>query len=297
MSMRQYSNFFKTSDGEQIFYTTNFPIDFKTKHENVILFNYGLVCSNLHWKHQLEWFHNAGYKVLSHDFRGHFQSSGMDNLANITFERMADDINEMLEHLHITNVAAMGHSMGVNITLELARRHPDRLKCMGLISGTTLPVQGVMFDNNLMEYIIPIAEEIKTRYRKFLDIVWNTQAMNPLTLELIHSQGFNKQQVGREFIEIYMNRVAQLGPDLFMQLFSEMQKHDILGHLDQIEIPSLIMGGDKDRVIPFHLQRFLQQRMPKAELYIIKDGSHVPQVDFPERVNARLKVFLEQHLS
>ena len=210
---------------------------------------------------------------------------------------MADDINEMLEHLKITHVAAIGHSMGVNITLELARRHPDKVSCMGLISGTTMPVKGVMFDNNLMEYIIPVAEEIKARYRKFLDLVWNTQAMNPLTLELIHSQGFNKDRVPREFIEIYMNRLAQLGPEWFMQLLAEMQKHDILGHRDQIDIPALVIGGDKDRVIPFHLQRFLQQRLPRAELYLVKDGSHVPQVDFPERINARLKVFLEQELN
>lgn len=295
--MKLYSNFFRTSDGEQLLYTTNFNVDFKTEHSPVIVFNYGLVCSNLHWKFQLEWFHNAGFKILFHDFRGHFQSSGVENLQNITFARMAQDIHEMLEHLRITHVAVVGHSMGVNISLEYARRYPDRVICQCLISGTTLPVKGVMFDNNLMEYIMPVAEQIKQHHRKLLDMVWSTQAMNPLTIELIHSQGFNKKQVGRDFIEVYMNRVAQLGPDLFMQLFTEMQNHDILGYLDQMQTPTLVMGGDLDRVIPFHLQRMLQQTLPNAELYLIKDGSHVPQVDFPERVNERLKFFLDQHLS
>lgn len=295
--MKQYSNFFKTSDGEQIFYTTNFPLDFKTKHEKVIIFNYGLLCSNLHWKYQIEWFHNAGFKILTHDFRAHFQSSGVENLEKVTFDRMTTDIVELLNHLNINTVAAIGHSMGVNITLELARRCPEKILCMCLISGTTLPVKGVMFDNNLMEYIMPVVEEAMIRWRKAIDLIWATQAMNPLALELIHSQGFNKKQVGRDFIEVYMNRLSQLGAPLFMQLFNEMQKHDILGYLDQIQIPSLIMGGDKDGVIPFHLQRFLQQRLPQAELYIIKDGSHVPQVDFPNRVNERLKVYLDQQLS
>ena len=295
--MKQYSNFFRTSDGEQLLYTTNFPIDHKTEHAPVLVFNYGLLCSNLHWKYQLEWFSNAGFKILSHDFRGHFQSSGLENLANITFPRMAEDINELLDHLKITKAVAIGHSMGVNITLELAKLHPEKIACMVLISGTTLPVRGVMFDNNLMEYIMPVVEQIKENYRRVLDLVWSTQAMNPLALELIHSQGFNKKQVSRDFIEMYMNRLAQLGPDLFMQLFSEMQQHDILGHLDQMQIPTLVMGGDKDRVIPFHLQRMLQQTLPQAELYLIKDGSHVPQVDFPERVNERVKFFLDQNLS
>lgn len=295
--MQLHSNFLKTSDGEQIFYTTNFPIDYKTEHQKVVLFNYGLLCSNWHWKYQLEWFHNAGYKILFHDYRGHFQSSGVDNLTNITFERIALDINELLAHLKIKTVAAIGHSMGVNVTLEYARRYPESISAMCLLSGTVLPVKGVMFDTNFMEFILPAAEEIKKRYTEFFDFIWKTQAMNPLTLELIHSQGFNKKQVSRDYIEVYMNRLAQLGSDLFLQLFSEMQKHDIIGHLDELKIPALVMGGDKDRVIPFHLQHLIQQRLQGSELYIVKEGSHVPQVDFPEFVNQRMKLFLEKNLA
>ena len=291
--MQVHSNFFKTSDGEQIFYSTNFPVDFKTSQDKVLLFNYGLVCSNLHWKYQLEWFHNAGFKILFHDYRGHFQSSGKDNLRAITFDRIALDIKEMLDHLKIEHVAAIGHSMGVNITLELARNHPEKVRAMCLLSGTTLPVKDVMFDTNLMEYIVPVTEEILKRYREVFQFVWDTQAMNPMTLKLIHSQGFNEKQVGRDFIEVYMNRVAQLGPDLFLQLFNQMQGHSILGHLDQMKIPALIIGGDRDRVIPYHLQRLLHQRLSGSEIYLVKEGSHVPQVDFPEYVNARMRLFLE----
>lgn len=295
--MQLYSNFLKTSDGEQIFYTTNFLIDHKTEHDNVILFNYGLVCSNWHWKYQLEWFSDAGYKILFHDYRGHFQSSGIENLSHITFKRIATDINELLAHLKIKSVAAIGHSMGVNITLELARRYPESIAAMCLLSGTVLPVKGVMFDTNFMEFVLPAVEEIKNRYSEFFNFIWKNQAMNPITIELIRSQGFNVKQVSREFVEIYINRLAQLGPDLFIQLFSEMQKHDIIAHLDQLKIPALVMGGDKDKVIPFHLQYLIQQRLHGSELYIVKEGSHVPQVDFPEFVNERIKLFLEKNLT
>jgi non-heme chloroperoxidase len=289
------SNFFKTSDREQLFYSTNFPVDFKTIHENVIVFNYGLVCSNHHWKYQLEWFDQRGFKILFHDYRGHFQSSGKDNLSKITFKQIAQDTEELLEHLKCEKVFYVGHSMGVNVTLELARMYKERISGMILISGTTLPVKGVMFDTNLMEYIIPVAEEGLKRYRDIFDVVWKTQAMNPMAVKLIHSQGFNEKMVSKEFIEVYMNRLAQLGPDLFMQLFGEMQKHDILGNLESMNIPSLIMGGDKDNVIPYHLQQLLHQSLKNSELYLIKDGSHVPQVDFPEFINERMKLFIDSH--
>jgi non-heme chloroperoxidase len=132
---------------------------------------------------------------------------------------------------------------------------------------------------------------------KFFDVVWKTQAMNPMTVKLIHSQGFNEKRVKKDFIEIYMNRVAQLGPDLFLQLFGEMQRHDILGDAVKMKIPSLIVGGDKDNVIPYHLQILLQRAIPHSELYLIKDGSHVPQVDFPELVNERMQLFIKTHLN
>jgi non-heme chloroperoxidase len=293
--VKVHSNFFKTQDREQIFYSTNFPVDFKTKHENVLVFNYGLVCSNHHWKYQLEWFDKQGYKILFHDYRGHFQSSGKEELEKITFNQIAQDTDELLTHLGLDNVYYIGHSMGVNITLELARLYPARIKGMVLISGTTLPVKGVMFDTNLMEYIIPVAEEGLKRYREIFDVVWKTQAMNPMAVNLIHSQGFNEKKVSRDFIEIYMNRLSQLGPELFIQLFGEMQKHDILGDLGTMNMPSLVIGGDKDKVIPYHLQLLLHQTLRNSELYLVKEGSHVPQVDFPEFINERIKQFIDSH--
>lgn len=293
--MKVHSNFFKTQDREQIFYSTNFPVDFKNKHENVLVFNYGLVCSNHHWKYQLDWFDKQGYKILFHDYRGHFQSSGREELEKITFKQIAQDTDELLTHLGLDNVYYIGHSMGVNITLELARLYPARIKGMVLISGTTLPVKGVMFDTNLMEYIIPVAEEGLKRYREIFDVVWKTQAMNPMAVKLIHSQGFNEKKVSRDFIEIYMNRLSQLGPELFMQLFGEMQKHDILGDLGTMNMPSLVIGGDKDNVIPYHLQLLLHQTLRNSELYLVKEGSHVPQVDFPEFINQRIKQFIDSH--
>ena len=74
---------------------------------------------------------------------------------------------------------------------------------------------------------------------------------------------------------------------------NEMQKHDILAHLPQIKIPTLVIGGDNDKVIPNYLQKLLHNNLPNAELYIVHQGSHVPQVDFPQFINERLLYFLE----
>ena len=54
------ANFFKTEDNEQIFYNKNFSSFDKSK--KTIVFNYGLVCSNHHWKYQIEYFDQRGYQ-------------------------------------------------------------------------------------------------------------------------------------------------------------------------------------------------------------------------------------------
>lgn len=292
MFIKPTSNFFKTSDEEQIFYTTNFNQIDPTKP--VLVFNYGLVCSNHHWKFQLSHFDRMGFQILTHDYRGHFQSTGGD-IAKMTFPQMAKDIAELCAYLDIKQAVMIGHSMGVNITLQLAKDYPKLVKAMVLISGTFMPVKDVMFDSNVMEFITPYLTTGLEKYPKLFHKLFSTSGMNPLFKTIIHTTGFNKEKVSKEFIEIYLNRVGQLGPEVFFQLFNEMTKQNIVSSLRKIKSPSLIIGGHKDNVIPNHLQRTLAELLPSSETYFLKTGSHVPQADYPEMINERLELFIHQH--
>ncbi len=289
------ANFFKTPDDEQIFYLKNFQeVDHK---KPVLVFNYGLVCSNLHWKYQTEYFDRLGYQILIHDYRGHFQSSGNHQVEKITFKQLAKDITDLCQFLKIEKAIMLGHSMGVNVSLQLAKDHPGLVQGLVLISGTFMPVKDIMFDTNIMEFVTPLIMSAYNKYPQVINKVWTTMGMNPLIKEVIHSTGFNKKKVSKEFIEIYLNRIGQLGPNVFFQLFSEMTKQNIIVFLDQIKVPTLVMGGFVDNVIPNHLQRTLASIIPNAETYYLKDGSHVPQADFPEMINERIDLFVHQHFN
>jgi pimeloyl-ACP methyl ester carboxylesterase len=293
MFKKPESNFFRTSDNEQIFYTKNFAeVDLARP---VLIFNYGLVCSNHHWKFQLGHFDDLGYQILIHDYRGHYQSTGKDNLSSMTFPRMAQDLAELSYFLGIQKAVMLGHSMGVNISLQLAKDHPDLVSSMVLISGTFMPVKDVMFDSNIMDFITPLLDAGMHKYPKVFDKVFATSGMNPLIKTIIHTTGFNKARVSKDFIEIYLNRVGQLGPEVFFQLFNEMTKQNIVSSLRKMKSPALVIGGIKDNVIPNHLQRTLAELMPHAETYFLKEGSHVPQADYPDYINERLEVFIRQH--
>ncbi len=233
-------------------------------------------------------------KILIHDYRGHYLSSGDDKLENITFQNIARDISELLEHIKASSCYMIGHSMGVNICLEFAKLRPEMVKGLVLISGTIVPVFNIMFDSNITDQLNPLAVKALQKYPKLFQNIWKYSGWNPLFKKIIHAGGFNLKTVSEEFIEIYLNRLGRLGPEMFFHMIGQMHKHDILSQLQKIKAPTLVIGGDQDKVIPNYLQKLLVKELPNAKLYLVRNGSHVPQVDFPEFVNERLELFLVQ---
>ena len=205
---------------------------------------------------------------------------------------MAKAIKDLCDFLGIDKAYMLGHSMGVNITLQIAKDYPALVQGMVLISGTFMAVNDIMFDSNVMEFITPFCVAGLEKYPSIVNKIWTASGMNPIVRNIIHSTGFNKAKVSKEFIEIYLNRVGQLGPELFFQLFNEMTKQNISSSLERMEIPALIIGGQKDNLIPNHLQRTLASLLPQSETYFLTSGSHVPQADFPELLNERMDLFL-----
>lgn len=291
--MNEYS--FTTSEGINIHYGKNF-IDFDSE-KPCIVFNYGLVCNVAHWEKQIPYYHKLGYQIVFHDYRFHYESDKTKNIDDLSFENISNDMRELLDFLNIDKAFHFGHSMGVNTTLEYAYRYPEKVRGIVLISGTVLPPQDILFDTNVMDLIQPILEFLLEKYPKLYKSIWTTGHRNPLATHLVHQGGFNTNMVPRDFVQYYLKKIGELEPEVFFQLLKEMKNHDIVTKLERIKVPALVMGGDKDQVIPNFLQYILSENIPNAKLYIIKEGSHVPQVDFHETVNERIDLFLTKNLA
>jgi non-heme chloroperoxidase len=150
-----------------------------------------------------------------------------------------------------------------------------------------------MFDSNIVEIISPILKNFTQKYPNIFETFWKTSYLNPLMRFIIYDGGFNRKFANEKFVELYMKKISELNKELFFHLLDEMKNHDILAFLNRIECPTLIVGGTKDKVIPNHLQYEIHKLIPKSELYIVYDGSHVPQVDFPDEINQRLQLFFQ----
>ena len=209
---------------------------------------------------------------------------------------MVNDLKELIDFLSIKRSCHIGHSMGVNITLEFAYQYPNLIDGMVLISGTSIPPHDIMFNTNYSHFIFYLIEKLSNKSPKLLEKFWKSQYRNPLTRYLIRINGFNLKQTSDSFVRYYLKKIGELSPSLFIQLLKEMKYHDILSKLEIIKTPTLVIGGSHDKVIPNYLQNIFLEYLSNATLYIVGKGSHVPQVDFPKLVNKRINYFIQHDL-
>ncbi|MDO9183270.1 MAG: alpha/beta hydrolase [Bacteriovorax sp.] len=294
MFKQNHPNYFYTSDGVRIFFNTNFaPTDIDHSRPVIVLI-YGLLCNNNHYKYQIPYLENLGYQILIHDYRFHYASSQEGDIETCNFANITKDLHELLISLKIKQSIFIGHSMGVNICLEHARRYPEDMIAQILISGTVIPPQDIMFDSNIIDIVSPHLKKFTEKYPAFFKNFWKHSYKNPVAQYVIFDGGFNKKQVEMDFIQLYMKKISELPEALFFHLLKIMHDHDVINFLELIKTPTLVIGGDKDKIIPNYLQRILTTHLPISELYIVKDGSHVPQADFPELINQRLIRFINK---
>lgn len=266
-----------------------------SEDQSVIVFNYGLLCTFEHYKYQIKFFQEHGNQpMILMDYRGHHPDNTAVDFKDITFVNMAKDNIKLFELYNLKKVDLICHSMGVNVGLETALMVPQTVRSLVLISGSVFPPQNVMFNSNIINFLQPYIEGIYEQFPTAFDFVWKKQVKLDLVKKFVHVTGFNHKKVGEDFIEIYLETLTNYPPKLFFHLLNSMKDHDILGRIHNIKAPVLIISGDKDNIIPLHLQNILQENLPNAKIYIVNEGNHVPQIDDPDLVNERLELFLSQ---
>lgn len=294
MFKHDHPNYFYTNDGIRLFYNTNFNPAHINHDKPVIVFIYGLLCSNHHFKYQIPFFEEQGYQILLHDYRFHYSSSMDGDIESCNFPNITRDLHELLASLGIKKTLFFGHSMGVNICLEHARRYPEDVSAQVLVSGTVVPPQDIMFDSNIVDLAAPYLESFTKKYPELFKQVWKHSFKNPLAQYAVLDGGFNTKKVEIEFVQLYMKKISELPENLFFHLLKIMREHDVINHLESINTPTLVIGGDKDKIIPNYVQQILVKNLPESQLYIVKDGSHVPQADFPDLINLRINQFFKK---
>lgn len=276
---------FKSYDGTEIYYETR-------GQGEPMIFVYGIACLMNHWRHQVRYF-SEDHMSITYDLRGHHKSAVPKDLSELTLEALAKDLVGLCEHLNIKQAHFLGHSFGVQVLLRAYELRPDLFKSLVFINGFAKnPIKG-MFGVDVVEQVFQIFKQTYIAAPDTWEKIWKFAVTHPLSIPLSAlAGGFNLSQTSLKDIQIYARGVGALSLDVFSKFFEELMQYDGESVLSKIEVPTLIVSGEKDGVTPQKYQHHMHDVVRNSQFVSVPYGSHCTQLDFPEFVNLRIEKFL-----
>jgi len=282
---KETQGYFRTRDGVRLYYSVEGPVG-----APLLFFCYGLVCSKLQWKYQWAEFKET-HRCVYMDYRGHGQSDKPEDASSVTIEACARDLLDLLNELGAKDAVVLGHSLGVNIILDLYRLAPERVRGLVLANGTPKDPFETMFHHNFLQVAFPLVHATQKFFPEILQKIWRSQGTNPINQQFVALAGFNPKLAKRADINEYLRLTSTVDLDIFLSLLKDFMNTDATHWLHEVKAPTLVIAGERDLITPPLNQRLFAKLIPGAEYHEIKEGSHCSQMEKPELVNGLLREF------
>jgi pimeloyl-ACP methyl ester carboxylesterase len=272
-----------TKDGTQIFYK-----DWGPRDAQPIVFHHGWPLSSDDWDTQMLFFLSKGFRVVAHDRRGHGRSEQVSEGHDM--DHYAADAAAVMEHLNLRNAVHIGHSTGGGEVAAYVARYgipKGRVAKAVLVSA----VPPIMLKTARYPGGLPIevfdglrAGLAANRAQFFRDV-----AAGPF-------YGFNR--AGAKVLEPVIDnwwRQGMMGSAKAhyegIKAFSETDQTD---DLNAITVPTLVLHGDDDQVVPYKNAGVLQAEiLPRATLKIYPGFSHGMLTVNADTINPDLLAFVQ----
>ncbi len=247
--------------------TLNYQIDgADTAPETIVLIN-GLADDLESWGFQIPALVEAGFRVLRFDNRGIGKS---DAPAGAYSSRMmADDAKALVDLLGIKGFHLMGVSMGGMISEEYAIAHPGDLKSLTLACTYG---KADAFCQTMFAMWADLAKAISVPF-----------VMRDVALWAFTGPFFEERP---EDAAAFAEAMAALpmSLDAYLSQLAVIQAHDATDRLGQIKVPTLVLAGEEDILIPVRLSKKLQEAIPAAQWATVP-GGHACLWESPEPFN------------
>jgi 3-oxoadipate enol-lactonase len=228
----------------------------------------GMSGTSLHWGEPFLELLRADFDVIAYDHRGVGASTPLDG--HVTIRQMADDASGLLGALELDDAHVLGISMGGMIAQELALGDPQRVRTLTLGctycggEGSALASQAVMSK-------LAAAMASGDRERA-LRAGWEINVSQTMAAD---------DQAYAKFGEIGMRRAVAV--PVIMEQLQACAAHDTNARLSQLAMPTLVIHGSEDQLLPVQNGRLIATRIPGARLEIFDDIGHMFVWERPER--------------
>jgi pimeloyl-ACP methyl ester carboxylesterase len=197
-------------------------------------------------------------------------------LLNYRAETLVDFLDEFLRSLRLAHVTLVGNSLGGWVAALFAIHHPERVQKLVLIDSAG--VSG-------------LAQSLGPRLLRALRLasIEDLALLGPLTFS-----DPRYYQPGDVLRTAFAARVAAGDSYTVDRIMDSIERGDdtVDGHLREIAVPTLIVWGRQDGLIPLRFGKYLQKEIPGARLVTIDHCGHEPQVECPQPLEAAVEGFL-----
>lgn len=254
-----------------------FPAQNAQATRDVILIH-GLAASRCDWVWMAPELSQAGYRAITLDLPGHGDSWKPEDRGEYTVSAMYSAFEEWLDGLQLEKPFVMvGHSLGGNLCLRYARRHPERLAGLVLID----PFYSISQVSPLMRALFRHPRLAERGLRRAPGWLVNALiGLDPLTINKFPPSV--KQQISQDYLRASPH-IMLLPPT----------GGELLTTLHEVCLQSLVIWGEHDMTLNPSSFPALVNRMPCADWRSIPKCGHQPHLTQPELVNALVLKFLQ----
>lgn len=268
-----------TQDGTEIFYK-----DWGPKTARPIMFHHGWPLSSDDWDSQMLFFLEKGYRVVAHDRRGHGRSSQVGEGHDM--DHYAADAAAVVEELDLRDVIHVGHSTGGGeATRYVARHGKGRVAKLALI-GAVPPIM-VQSASNPGGTPLSVFDDLRRQLAANRSEFYRVVASGPF-------YGFNRPGAApsEAIIGNWWRQGMMGGAKAQYDGIKAYSETDFTADLKSIEVPTLVMHGDDDQIVPIADSALLSVKLlKKGSLKVYENYPHGMCTTHADVINADLLAF------
>jgi 3-oxoadipate enol-lactonase len=227
------------------------------------------------WKPQVEAL-KPYFRVITYDLCGYGESA-LHQLPT-SFGDYGRDVGALMDALEIDSAVVIGLSMGGQIAFETWVQYSGRVKALVLADTFAQLDTPEVKANRIRTADRLVAEGIAGVAHELLP-----KMISAGTLA-------NKPAVAEHVLEM-MQTTPAMGAVTALRNRSE--RRDYTPYLPQISVPTLIVVGREDEFTPVSMAEFMRDRIPDAEMVVIEESGHMPNLEQPDVFNSELLEFLQ----
>ncbi len=250
-----------------------------------VVFSHGWPLNADAWEDQMLFLGARGYRCIAHDRRGHGRSGQPWDGNNM--DSYADDLAELVESLDLTNAIHIGHSTGGGEVARYIGRHGTKRVAKAVLIGAVTPL---MLKTAANPGGLPMEEFDKIRAGVLAD---RSQFFKDLATPFYGANRYGVK-VSQGLRESFWLQGMQAGFKAVVDCIKAFSETDFTEDLKKLDVPTLILHGDDDQIVPIGASALLSARIIKdATLKIYPGAPHGLCSTLKDRVNEDLLDFIK----